>query len=69
MSDYPWQRALILMLLGMGVFFTLAALLALLIWLTTGNWQSFLQEIALVAALATVPVATYVWGHYVIQRL
>ena len=57
------------MLLGMGVFFTLGALLALLIWLTTGSWHALLREIALVAALATVPVAYYLWGHYVIQRL
>lgn len=69
MSGYPWQRAVLLMLLGMGIFFTIAALLALLVWLTMGDWRSFLEEIALVAFLATIPVAYYALGRYLDRHL
>lgn len=57
------------MLLGMGIFFLIAALLALLVWLTIGNWRHFLMEIAFVATLASIPVAYFLWIHFVAQRL
>lgn len=69
MPDYSWRRALILILLGMGIFFTIAALLALLMWLTIGNWRPLLEEIAVLAALATMPVASHLWERYVAHRL
>lgn len=69
MPERPLRRALFLMFLGMGTFFLIAALLALLVWLTAGHWRPFLLEIAFVAMLATIPTAFYLWSHYVIHRL
>lgn len=69
MSEQPWRRALLLMLLGMGTFFLIATLLALAVWLTVGNWRPFLMEISFVATLATIPVAYLVWTNYVAHRL
>lgn len=69
MPGYSWKRAIFLMLLGMGLFFTIAALLALLAGLATGNWRPFLEEIALLAILTTAPVAYYLWGRYVDHHL
>lgn len=69
MPDSPWRRGLLLILLGMGAFFLLAALLALIVWLTVGNWRSFLVEIAFVATLATIPAAYYLWTNFVAHRL
>lgn len=66
MTDHSFQRALIFILLGMGSFFTVAALLALMVWLTTGNWRPFLWQIALLAALATIPTI-YIWTRFVVR--
>jgi hypothetical protein len=57
------------MQLDMGVPFTIAALLALPVWLTAGDWRPFLEEVALLAALATIPVAYRLWGCYVAHHL
>lgn len=69
MPDRPLRRALILMFLGMGTFFLIAALLVLLVWLTADRWRPFLLEIAFVAMLATIPPAFYLWREYVIHHL
>ena len=69
MPDRPVRRAFLLVLLGMGTFLLIAAMLALLVWLTAGDWRSFLMEIAFVAMLVTIPSAFYLWTHYVVRRL
>lgn len=69
MLEQRWLRALTLMLLGMGIFFLYVALLALLVWLTVGNWQSFLTELALVAALVSIPTAYYTWRTLIVRSL
>lgn len=69
MFDDRWLRSLFLALLGMGVYFLIAALLLLAVWLTVGNWRSFLWEITLVAALATIPAAYYLWNSHIIHHL
>ena len=69
MRDYSWRRTVFLALLGTGVFFTIAALLALLTWFMLGAWRPFLTEIALLAALTTMPAAYLLWGRYVVHRL
>ena len=68
MSDNTLRRSLLLILLGMGTFFLVAALLALLLWLTMGEWRSFLSKIAFIASLATIPIAYYVWTNHVAHR-
>ena len=69
MSDERWFRSLFLPLLGMGVYFMIAALLSLAVWLAIGSWRSFLWEITLVAALTTIPTAYYLWNSYLIHYL
>lgn len=57
------------MLLGMGAFFITAALLALTVWFTVGNWRRFLVEVAFVSALAALPAAYFLWTNYLVRRL
>jgi len=57
------------MLLGMGAFFITAALLALTVWFTVGNWRRFLVEVAFVSAMAALPAAYFLWTNYLVRRL
>ncbi len=57
------------MLLGMGKFFIIAALLAMLVWLATGSWRPFLEEIAIISALAVIPLAKHLWSRHMARFL
>ena len=69
MPDHPWRRAMLLLLLGMGVFFVIAATISFLIWITAGDWRPFLDEIAAIAVFLTIPGVYHLWGRYVVQHL
>lgn len=69
MLERTWLRALVLMLLGMGMFFLNAALLVLVLWLSVGNWRPYITELVLVAALMTIPTAYYAWNYSIAQHL
>ncbi len=69
MPERPLRRALLLMLLGMGAFFLVAAVLAFLLWHVLDGWRQFLGEIAFVAALTAIPIAYYVWTNHVAHHL
>lgn len=60
-----WEQALVLVLLGMGTFFVLAALMALMAWFVVGHWRPFMQEIVLLSMMATIPTAYYLRSRFV----
>lgn len=64
-----WLLAVTLMLIGMGTFFFIAALLTFVVWVSVGNWRQFLAELAMVAMVVTIPVAYYAWRYSVARRL
>lgn len=69
MLEETWLRALTLMLLGMGVFFLNAALLALIAWISMGDWRLFITELAVIAALLSVPMTYYAWRSSIFRSL
>lgn len=66
--DYPPQRGLILALLGMGIFYLVAAALSLYYTLTFGAWRPYLVQIAGIALVVSIPVAYLIWSAYEQRR-
>lgn len=62
------KRTIILVLLGMGAFFFIAALLTLYLWVTKENWHQSLLAVALVSLFLAIPVAMYLWTHWLQDR-
>lgn len=55
-------------LLGIAIFFILAAIVALSVWLTTGDWREFAGEIAFVSLFVAIPIANYIWNNYMARH-
>jgi hypothetical protein len=62
--DYPPQRGMILLLLGLGVFFLIGALLSGLCWVVLGDWQSYISQIAGIAFITSIPIAYFSWSYF-----
>jgi len=62
--DYPPQRRLILIFLGMGIFYLVAGLLSLCYWLTFGTWRPYLGQITGIALVVSIPTTYLVWRYY-----
>ena len=58
------RRALMLLLLGLGTFFIIAAALLAGSGLLAGVWQLELEEVALLALLISVPAGFLLWRRF-----
>ena len=66
--DYPPRRGFTLVLLGMGIFYLVAALLSLYYWLAFGAWQPYLGQIAGIALVVSIPTTYLIWKYYEQRR-
>lgn len=62
--DYPPRRSLILIFLGMGIFYLVAALLSLFYLFTFGTWRPYLLQIVGIALVVSIPVTYLIWSYY-----
>ncbi|MFW6068617.1 MAG: hypothetical protein ACOC9E_03450 [Chloroflexota bacterium] len=65
MVEQTWRRILLLLLLGAGTFWVIAALLSLLLRVTLGGWRPFLSPIVLAAVFLTIPSAYYLRNRFI----
>jgi hypothetical protein len=65
---YPPKRGLVLILLAIGIFYLVAAVLSLYCWLAFSAWRPYLGQIAVAALLISIPLTYLVWGYYEQRR-
>ncbi|HZD57637.1 MAG TPA: hypothetical protein VE136_12970 [Anaerolineales bacterium] len=61
MKEVSLGAAVGIILLSLGVYQIIAALLAIFFWMVAGDWRDFISQIIVIAFWINLPVTYWIW--------